>query len=217
LRLVRTTLLVTGIHASPPRLIAYANAPAATELHLAGLINRISVVPAAGHDADDVKAELLRLRAAAAVQGAAAITDAVDTRMQQFNEILLITVPIAGAMVRRQPAQPKRRLRHTKTVDRPASGRSRICTTGRSLTASDSRSGSGLAENPAALYGQPPMPADPVAGMLRPWAQGPKQPWICTGFRSARAGIPCASTAACSRPSRLRASIGLAVTSTTLH
>jgi putative ABC transport system permease protein len=97
-RLVRTTLPVTGIHASPLRFIAYANAPAAAQLHLAGLVNRISVVPASGHDADDVKAELLRLPAVAAVQGAAATTDAVDTRLEQFNEILLITVAIAGAM-----------------------------------------------------------------------------------------------------------------------
>jgi putative ABC transport system permease protein len=97
-RLVDTWLPVTGIHASPLRFIAYANAPAAADLHLAGLVNRISVVPASGHDSDDVKAELLRLPAVAAVQGAAATTDAVDTRIEQFNEILLITVAIAGAM-----------------------------------------------------------------------------------------------------------------------
>ena len=97
-RLVRTKLPVTGIHTSPLRFVAYANTPAAVELHLSGLVNRISVVPAPGHDADDVKAELLRLPAVAAVQGAAATTDAVDKRMEQFNEILLITVAIAGAM-----------------------------------------------------------------------------------------------------------------------
>jgi putative ABC transport system permease protein len=97
-RLVRTELPVTGIHASPLRFVAYANAAAASDLHLSGLVNRISVVPAPGHDGDDVKAELLRLPAVAAVQGAAATTDAVDTRMEQFNEILLITVAIAGAM-----------------------------------------------------------------------------------------------------------------------
>jgi putative ABC transport system permease protein len=55
-------------------------------------------VPASGRDADDVKAELLRLPAVAAVQGAAATTDAVDARLEQFTEILLITVAIAGAM-----------------------------------------------------------------------------------------------------------------------
>jgi putative ABC transport system permease protein len=97
-RLVRTTLPVTGIHTSPLRFLAYTNAAAASELQLSGLVSRISVVPASGRDSDDVKAELLRQPAVAAVQGAAATTDAVDKRMEQFNEILLITVVIAGAM-----------------------------------------------------------------------------------------------------------------------
>jgi putative ABC transport system permease protein len=97
-RFVRTGLPVTGIHSSPLRFLAYANAPAAADLRLEGLVNRISVVPASGRDADDVKAELLRRPAVAAVQGAAATTDAVDARLEQFNEILLVTVVIAGAM-----------------------------------------------------------------------------------------------------------------------
>ena len=97
-QLVRTTLPVTGIHSSPFRFVAYANTPAASALHATGLVNRISVVPAAGRSADDVKRELLRLPVVAAVQGAAATTDAVDARMQQFRDILLITVVIAGAM-----------------------------------------------------------------------------------------------------------------------
>ena len=45
-----------------------------------------------------VKAELLGLPAVAAVQGASALTDAVDTRLEQFNEILLICVVIGAAM-----------------------------------------------------------------------------------------------------------------------
>jgi len=61
-------------------------------------VNRISVAPASTRDGDDVKAELLRMPAIAAVQGAAATTDAVDNRIEQFNQILLITVMIAGAM-----------------------------------------------------------------------------------------------------------------------
>ena len=97
-QLVRTTLPVTGLHSSPFRFLAYANAPAASALDVAGLVNRVSVVPAKGRTADDVKRELLRLPGVAAVQGAAATTDAVDARMQQFRDILLITVVIAGAM-----------------------------------------------------------------------------------------------------------------------
>ena len=97
-RLVRTTLPVAAIHTSPLRFVAYANRPAAVALRVAGLVNRISVVPAAGRSADDVKAALLRLASVAAVQGAAATTDAVDQRMEQFTEVLLVTVAIAGAM-----------------------------------------------------------------------------------------------------------------------
>jgi putative ABC transport system permease protein len=97
-RLVSSTLQVTGIHTSPLRFVAYANSAAAADLHLAGLVNRVSVAPASRHTADDVKAELLRMPTVAAVQGAAATTDAVDDRLEQFNQILLVTVVIAGAM-----------------------------------------------------------------------------------------------------------------------
>jgi putative ABC transport system permease protein len=96
--LARTGLPVIAIHASPLRFVAYANQPAVPTLHADGLVSRVSVVPAPGYDADDVKAELLRLPGVAAVQGAAATTEAVDQRLEQFTEILLITVLIAGAM-----------------------------------------------------------------------------------------------------------------------
>jgi putative ABC transport system permease protein len=89
---------VTGIHASPFRFIAYTNAPGAAALDVGGLVNRVSVVPAAGRDADDVKAELLRVPSVASVQGATAATDAVDELMGQFREILVVTVAIAAAM-----------------------------------------------------------------------------------------------------------------------
>jgi putative ABC transport system permease protein len=97
-RLARARLPVTGMHTSPLRFIAYANGPAARPLGVAGLVNRISVVPAAGRSADEVKAALLHQPAVAAVQGAAATTDAVDRAMERFNEILLVTVVIAAAM-----------------------------------------------------------------------------------------------------------------------
>lgn len=97
-RLARTTLPVTGIHRSPLRFAAYTTAAGSRALGTGGLVNRISVVPAAGRTPDDVKAELLRLPSVAAVQGAAATTDAVDQRMGQFREILLVVVVIAAGM-----------------------------------------------------------------------------------------------------------------------
>ncbi len=89
---------VAGIHTSPLRFLAYTNSAGATALQVSGLVNRVSVVPAARRSADDVKAELLRRPGIAAVQGAAATTDAVDKTMEQFNEILAVTVLIAAAM-----------------------------------------------------------------------------------------------------------------------
>lgn len=97
-RLVTTSLPVTAIHTSPLRFVAYTNAAGAAALHIGGLVSRISVVPAAGRTAEDVKAELLRRPSVGAVQGAAATTDAVDQRMEQFNQILLVVVAIAAAM-----------------------------------------------------------------------------------------------------------------------
>jgi putative ABC transport system permease protein len=97
-RLATTTLTVTGIHSSPLRFLAYTSARGAASLGVAGMVNRVSVVPAPGRTADDVKAELLHLRGVTAVQGAAATTDAVDQRLAQFDEVLAVTVAIAAAM-----------------------------------------------------------------------------------------------------------------------
>jgi putative ABC transport system permease protein len=80
------------------RFVAYANAAAGTEMGLAGLVNRMSVVPAAGHTEADVKRALLGMPAVTAVQGAAAMTDAVDQTMAQFTDVLIITVAIAMIM-----------------------------------------------------------------------------------------------------------------------
>ncbi|MFA9271422.1 MAG: FtsX-like permease family protein, partial [Baekduiaceae bacterium] len=97
-RLETTTLPVTGIHTSPLRFLAYTNTAGAAALGVPGLVNRISVVPAAGSSAEDVKAELLPLPGIAGVQGAAATTDAVDEVLKEFDEILAVTVAIAAAM-----------------------------------------------------------------------------------------------------------------------
>jgi putative ABC transport system permease protein len=97
-QLTSATIRITGINTSPLRFVAYANPPAATTMGLTGLINRLSVVPAAWHTEADVKRALLARPAVTAVQGAAAMTDAVDETMSQFTEVLVITVVIAMIM-----------------------------------------------------------------------------------------------------------------------
>lgn len=97
-RLATTALPVTGIHTSPLRFLAYTNSAGAAALDVPGLVNRVSVVPAAGRSAEDVKAELLPLPGIGGVQGAAATTDAVDEVLKEFDQILVVTVAIAAAM-----------------------------------------------------------------------------------------------------------------------
>ena len=97
-QLISTTLPVTGIHTSPLRFLSYTNRPAAAAMGLDGLVNRVSVIPAAGRTAADVKRAFLAMPAVTAVQGAAATTDAVDQTMAQFTDVLFITVAIAMIM-----------------------------------------------------------------------------------------------------------------------
>ena len=97
-QLTSATLPVTGIHTSPLRFLAYANEPAATTLRLNSLVNRLSVIPAAGRSSADVKRALLSMPIVTAVQGAAATTDAVDQTMSQFTDVLIVTVAIAMTM-----------------------------------------------------------------------------------------------------------------------
>jgi putative ABC transport system permease protein len=97
-RLVWTRLPITGINASPFRFVAYANPAAAPVLHVQGLVNRVSVTPRAGRTAAAVKRDLLGIPNIAAVQGAAAPTEAADEVMDQFIEVLVVSVGIAVAM-----------------------------------------------------------------------------------------------------------------------
>jgi len=91
-------LRVAGINASPLRFVAYVNEAAARAMGLAGLVNRLSVLPARGRMAADVKRALLALPSVTAVQGASATTDAVSKTMSQFTDVLIITVAIAMTM-----------------------------------------------------------------------------------------------------------------------
>jgi putative ABC transport system permease protein len=97
-QLTSATLHVTGIHTSPLRFLSYANEPAATQLRLSGVVNRLSVIPAVGRTSADVKRTLLSMPIVTAVQGAAATTDAVDQTMSQFTDVLIVTVAIAMVM-----------------------------------------------------------------------------------------------------------------------
>jgi putative ABC transport system permease protein len=97
-QLATKTMPVTGVNTTPLRYVAYANPQAAGSMGLDQLVNRVSVIPAVGHSAADVKRALLAIPAVTAVQGAAAGSDAISDSISQFTQVLVITVVIAMTM-----------------------------------------------------------------------------------------------------------------------
>ena len=97
-QLATKALPVTGVNTTPLRYVAYASPQAARSMGLDKLVNRVSVVPAAGRSAADVKRALLAIPAVTAVQGAAAGSDAISQSLSQFTQVLVITVVIAMTM-----------------------------------------------------------------------------------------------------------------------
>jgi putative ABC transport system permease protein len=93
-----TMLRVTALDASPFRFVAYANDAAVAQMHLTGLVNRISVVPATGRTGDDVKRAMLAIPSVSAVQGATELPDAVDEQLRRFDDVIVVSAGIALAM-----------------------------------------------------------------------------------------------------------------------
>ena len=91
-------LPVTGINASPLRFVAYVNRPSGAAMGLDNVVNRLSIVPAAGRSSAEVKRALLSTPSVTAVQSASAGTDAVAETMTQFTDVLIVTVAIAVTM-----------------------------------------------------------------------------------------------------------------------
>jgi putative ABC transport system permease protein len=67
-------------------------------MHLTGLVNRISVVPATGRTGDDVKRAMLAIPSVSAVQGATELPDAVDEQLRRFDDVIVVSAGIALAM-----------------------------------------------------------------------------------------------------------------------
>ncbi|CAI9407504.1 ABC transporter permease [Nocardioides sp. T2.26MG-1] len=99
LRTVRTTMVVAGLHPNPMRVFAYLDPAAADALGLAGTANVMSVTPAEGRSADDVRRALLEVPHVASAQTPQAAIDGMRTTLDEFVGILnvaaLITLLLA--------------------------------------------------------------------------------------------------------------------------
>jgi putative ABC transport system permease protein len=94
--LVEDDLPVLGIHGHPFRFVAYMDFSQAEMFGVAGLTNRVSVLPAAGVSVDEVKRALFPLPGVASVQAVGALADAIRDLLGEFVVILRV---VEGAML----------------------------------------------------------------------------------------------------------------------
>lgn len=84
------TLRVSGTHPNPFRFLAYMHPNAAALFGVAGAVNTVSVVPAAGRGTDDVARATFRFPGVASVQAAAAGPRSIRERLDDFGGILRV-------------------------------------------------------------------------------------------------------------------------------
>jgi putative ABC transport system permease protein len=94
----RTTVNVSGLHPNPLRMLAYADSSSAAYFGFGGLTNLLTIEPADGYTADQVRRELLSVPRVGAAQSTKATVDAIRVSVQQFLSVLQVAVVIALAL-----------------------------------------------------------------------------------------------------------------------
>ena len=92
---VETPIRVVGLHPSPIRAKAYLDLADADLLGLAGVVNRVDVVPAAGATQSDVMRALFARPGIAAVTPVATMTRIYRDLMEEFVGVLLVAEVLA--------------------------------------------------------------------------------------------------------------------------
>lgn len=99
LEMVRSDLPVVGIHPNPMRMFAYLDPAYAEAFGLAGLANTMTVTPAEGVAAEDVRRALLAVPHVAAAQTPQAATEGMRATLEEFVDVLdiaaLVTLLLA--------------------------------------------------------------------------------------------------------------------------
>jgi putative ABC transport system permease protein len=90
LRTTRTPMRVAGIHPNPMRMFAYLDASAAGAFGLAGRTNLLTITPAPGAGAAEVRRALLAIPHVASAQTAQATTEGMRASMEEFVGILQV-------------------------------------------------------------------------------------------------------------------------------
>jgi putative ABC transport system permease protein len=88
--LVQTPIEVAGVHPNPFRFTAYVDRSLLADFGVPGAVNSLYVLPAAGHDVEDVQEELFGLEGVASVQPLAAASQVVKDSLDDFAEVFRV-------------------------------------------------------------------------------------------------------------------------------
>ena len=87
---VRTPIKVAGLHPSPFRFSAYVDRSLLADFGVPGAANVLYVLPAAGHDVEDVQRDLFGLEGVASVQPAAGASQVVEDTLEDFAAVFRV-------------------------------------------------------------------------------------------------------------------------------
>jgi putative ABC transport system permease protein len=87
---VQTRIQVAGVHPNPFRRTAYADRSLLADFGVPGAANGLYVLPAPGHDVEDVERELFGLDGVASVQPAAASSQVVRDSLEDFAAVFRV-------------------------------------------------------------------------------------------------------------------------------
>jgi putative ABC transport system permease protein len=90
LALVQSPVEVAAVHPGAFRFNAYVDRSQLAAFGVAGAVNSMYVVPAAGHDTGDVARELFRLPGVASAQPLAATSQLVEDTLQEFTDVFRV-------------------------------------------------------------------------------------------------------------------------------
>jgi putative ABC transport system permease protein len=88
--LVQTPIEVAGVHPDPFRFTAYVDRSLLADFGVPGAVNSLYVLPATGHDVQDVQEELFGLEGVASVQPLAATSQVVEDSLDDFAEVFRV-------------------------------------------------------------------------------------------------------------------------------
>ena len=87
---VESELVVEAVHPNPYRFVSYLDLDDASLMGLEGIVNAVSVTPAAGYSQEDIKISLFGQSGVAAIEGVNEVADTIRDSLEELLGLLVI-------------------------------------------------------------------------------------------------------------------------------